>query len=165
MSKDFVNDPAAGQTEKQGGLARLAYAFTEWAETWFPDAFVFVILTVIAVTIANLATGAAPIAIAKGFGDGFWTLIPFTMQMAMVAITGYVVAASPPCTRLINRLAAVPSTGAGAIASMKAGSDSDWRNAVSRRIRIGSGNPFGATIAWTDRSDWTPDSASGGTFG
>lgn len=116
MSKDFVNDPAAGQTEKQGGLARLAYAFTEWAETWFPDAFVFVILTVIAVTIANLATGAAPIAIAKGFGDGFWTLIPFTMQMAMVAITGYVVAASPPCTRLIDRLAAVPSTGAGAIA-------------------------------------------------
>ncbi len=97
--------------ETQRGLARIAYGFTEWAEKWFPDAFVFVILTVIVVALANLATGAAPLAIAKGFGDGFWTLIPFTMQMAMVAITGYVVATSPPCSRLIDRLAAVPKSG------------------------------------------------------
>ena len=97
--------------ETQGGLARIAYGFTEWAEKWFPDAFVFVILTVIVVALANLATGAAPLAIAKGFGDGFWTLIPFTMQMAMVAITGYVVATSPPCSRLIDWLAAVPKSG------------------------------------------------------
>jgi short-chain fatty acids transporter len=102
--------------ETQGGLARIAYGFTEWAEKWFPDAFVFVILTVIVVALANLATGAAPLAIAKGFGDGFWTLIPFTMQMAMVAITGYVVATSPPCSRLIDWLAAVPSSGPGAVA-------------------------------------------------
>jgi len=106
------------QTEGEGprGLARLAYAFTGWAEKWFPDAFVFVILTLFAVVLGDLAIGASPLAIAKGFGDGFWSLIPFTMQMAMVAIAGYVVAASPPCTRLIDRLAAVPKTGRGAIA-------------------------------------------------
>lgn len=115
MSQDTANVPAQ-PGDKQGGLARMAYAFTAWAEKWFPDAFVFVILTLIAVALANLATGAAPIAVAKGFGAGFWTLIPFTMQMAMVAITGYVVAASPPCARLIDRLAAIPSTGPGAIA-------------------------------------------------
>ncbi|TBW31948.1 short-chain fatty acid transporter [Siculibacillus lacustris] len=116
MPNDGKSQAAPVPQETQGGLARLAYSFTEWAETWFPDAFVFVILTTIVVAIANLATGAGPVAIAKGFGDGFWTLIPFTMQMAMVAITGYVVASSPPCTRLINRLAAFPSTGPGAIA-------------------------------------------------
>lgn len=116
MNQDVSARADAPESERQGGLARLAYSFTEWAEKWFPDAFVFVVLTVIVVALANLATGAAPLAVAKGFGAGFWTLIPFTMQMAMVAITGYVVAASPPCTRLIDRLAAVPSTGAGAVA-------------------------------------------------
>jgi short-chain fatty acids transporter len=107
---------AQPKSDSQGGLARLAYAFTEWAETWFPDAFVFVILAVLAVAIANMATGASPLATAKGFGAGFWTLIPFTMQMAMVAITGYVVATSPPCTRLIDSLAALPRSGAAAVA-------------------------------------------------
>jgi short-chain fatty acids transporter len=33
------------EPETQRGLARIAYAFTEWAEKWVPDAFVFVILT------------------------------------------------------------------------------------------------------------------------
>jgi len=116
MSNDLAPKTAPSAADKGGGLARMAYAFTEWAEKWFPDAFVFVILTTIVVALANLALGATPVAIAKGFGAGFWTLIPFTMQMAMVAITGYVVASSPPCTRLIDRLAAFPSTGPGAIA-------------------------------------------------
>ncbi|WP_207479063.1 short-chain fatty acid transporter [Arenibaculum pallidiluteum] len=108
--------PAAEDGERQGWLARLAIGFTEWAEKWFPDAFVFVVLAVIAVALGNLATGATPLAIAKGFGDGFWTLIPFTMQMAMVAITGYVVASSPPATRLIEWIARFPKTGRGAVA-------------------------------------------------
>jgi len=102
--------------EQQGVLARMAIAFTEWAEKWFPDAFVFVVLAVLAVALGNLATGATPAAIAKGFGAGFWTLIPFTMQMAMVAITGYVVASSPPATRLIEWIARFPQTGRGAVA-------------------------------------------------
>ncbi len=102
--------------DEGGILARMSQSFTAWAEKWFPDAFVFVILGVIITAIANLATGASPQAIAKGFGDGFWTLIPFTMQMAMVAITGYVVATSKPVSYLIDRLASVPKTGPGAIA-------------------------------------------------
>ena len=54
--------------------------------------------------------------IAHSFGKGFWTLIPFTMQMALVAITGYVVATSGPCTKLIARLASVPQSSRGAVA-------------------------------------------------
>lgn len=111
-----VHDPNSPTEEKQGQLAKLAIGFTAWAEKWFPDAFVFVVLAVIAVALGNLATGASPLAIAKGFGSGFWTLIPFTMQMAMVAITGYVVASSPPATRLIERIAGIPQSGRGAVA-------------------------------------------------
>lgn len=37
------------------------------------------------------------------------------MQMAMVAITGYVLALSPPVARLLRALAHVPSTPRGAV--------------------------------------------------
>src|SRR5512145_928442 len=37
------------------------------------------------------------------------------MQMSFIIIGGYVVASSPPAARLIDRLAAIPSTGRGAI--------------------------------------------------
>jgi short-chain fatty acids transporter len=37
----------------------------------------------------------------KYFGEGFWSLIPFTMQMALIIIGGHTVASSPPIHRLI----------------------------------------------------------------
>jgi short-chain fatty acids transporter len=46
------------------------------------------------------------VSVAKSFGEGFWSLITFTMQMAMVVISGYVVATSPPAAKLIDGLAA-----------------------------------------------------------
>lgn len=111
------NVPVQDVDESSAGvLARMAHSFTAWAERWYPDAFVFVIFAVLVVAAGNLATGASPVAIAKSFGNGFWTLIPFTMQMAMVVITGYVLAVSPPCTKLIDKLALVPTTAAGAVA-------------------------------------------------
>lgn len=97
-------------------LQRTALSFTRWAEHWFPDAFVFALIALAVVVLAALGNGAGPLAISKAFGDGFWSLIPFTMQMAMVAISGYVVAVSPPVTRFINRVALLPQTGRGAIA-------------------------------------------------
>src|ERR1700730_12334597 len=97
-------------------LARLGLAFTNWAERWFPDAYVFVALAVAVVAAAALLNGARPSDVAKSFGEGFWSLITFTMQMAMIVISGYVVASSPPAAWLLNRLAALPRTGRGAIA-------------------------------------------------
>jgi len=99
-----------------GLLSRLGLRFTAWAERWFPDAFVFAAIAVIVVAGAAMANGSSPQAVAKAFGDGFWSLIVFTMQMAVVAIGGYVVATSPPPARLIQRLAAVPRSGRQGIA-------------------------------------------------
>ncbi|MCE4223999.1 short-chain fatty acid transporter [Methylobacterium sp. C25] len=99
----------------EGALARLALRFTEWAEKWFPDAFVFVAIAVVIVAGAALLNGAPVESVTKSFGDGFWSLIPFTMQMVFVTIGGYVVATSPPVQALIDRLALVPKTGRGAI--------------------------------------------------
>ena len=82
--------------QQEGALARLAIAFTAWSEKWFPDAFVFVAIAVVIVALAALANGASPVAVSQTFGNGFWSLITFTMQMAFVAIGGYVVATSAP---------------------------------------------------------------------
>ena len=101
-------------------LSRLGLRFTAWAERWFPDAFVFAAIAVVVVAGAALLNGSSPQAVAKSFGDGFWSLIVFTMQMALVAIGGYVVATSPPAARLIRKLAALPVSGRQAIAYVAA---------------------------------------------
>ncbi|WP_456618981.1 short-chain fatty acid transporter [Bradyrhizobium sp. P5_C12] len=96
-------------------LARFAQRLVIFSERWFPDAYVFVLIAVIAIAIGTIAHGGSPLAVSRAFGDGFWNLIPFTMQMALVAIGGYVVAMSPPVAAALRRLAAIPSTGRGAV--------------------------------------------------
>ena len=96
-------------------LVRTALRLSAWAERWFPDAYIFAALAVIIVAIAAMAFGASPMTAATSFGDGFWSLIPFTMQMAFIVIGGYVVATAPPVARLIQGLASIPKTGRGAV--------------------------------------------------
>ncbi len=90
---------------------------TAWSERWIPDAFVFALLaTVVVVVAALVATPTGVVDVASLWGTGFWELIPFTMQMALVIITGYVLASSPPVGALIRRLAAVPADPRAAVA-------------------------------------------------
>ena len=65
-----------GQTpagERDGFLARLGLRFTNWAERWFPDAYVFVALAVTAgiasAGIASLDKGAAVLINASSHSD------------------------------------------------------------------------------------------------
>ena len=95
--------------------ARFALRCSNWAERWFPDSWVFAAVAVITVALATMAMGAKPTDAAMAFGDGFWSLIPFTMQMAFVVIGGYVVASSPPAVKLIDKLAHVPKNGRQAV--------------------------------------------------
>lgn len=99
-----------------GLMARWAIGFTGWAERWYPDSFVFAALAVIVVAVADLALGAKPMDVASSFGGGFWTMIPFTMQMTIVVISGYVVATSAPVSRFVDAIAGIPTSARGAIA-------------------------------------------------
>ncbi|MGD0956958.1 MAG: TIGR00366 family protein [Candidatus Acidiferrales bacterium] len=99
-----------------GGLSRLGVALANWSERWFPDAFVFALVALIIVFAAGLAVGTATRDLVRYFGEGFWSLIPFTMQMAIIIVGGYVVATSPPVHRLIRRLARIPPTPRAAVA-------------------------------------------------
>lgn len=106
---------ARSQTSVQGWPVRAALRCAAFAERWFPDAYVFAVLGVVVVAAAAIAFGASPAQTAARFGEGFWSLIPFTMQMAFVVIGGYVVATAPVVARLIDALARVPRTGRGAV--------------------------------------------------
>ena len=97
-------------------LADLGSALTNWMERWFPDAFVFATLITVVVFFAGWALGCPASDLADEFGKGFWGLVPFTMQMVMVIISGYVLASSPPVGRLIGWLAQIPATPRMAVA-------------------------------------------------
>ena len=104
-----------GEAKREGKMVEIAIGFTAWAERWFPDAFIFVAIAVVVISLGALINGASPLAVSEAFGNGFWSLITFTMHMAFVAIGGYVVATSAPAARLIGRLAALPKTGVAAV--------------------------------------------------
>ena len=97
-------------------LARLGAVLTDLCERYFPDAFVFALAGVVLVFAAGLALGDSPGRLVSEFGGGFWVLVPFTMQMALVIVGGFVVATSPPLARLIRALASIPRTPRAAVA-------------------------------------------------
>ncbi|WP_072801716.1 short-chain fatty acid transporter [Rhodococcoides yunnanense] len=103
----------AAPSEK--GLARAAQGLARATEKWFPDAYIFALVGVLAVAVLAFANGSSPQAVVDAFGNGFWDLTAFTLQMAMVVLTGYVVATSPPVAKLITALAAVPRSAASAV--------------------------------------------------
>lgn len=102
---------------RPGFLARVALAMTAWTERWVPDAFIFALLATIIVVVAGVsATPSTLPQVIDAWGNGFWELIPFTLQMSLIIITGHVLATSPPVGRVIRALAAWPATPRGAVA-------------------------------------------------
>ena len=103
--------------EETGPVARVALALTDWTERWVPDAFVFALIATVVVVVAGVAaTSSSILDVVDAWGRGFWDLIPFTMQMALVIITGHVLATSRPMGRLIRAVASWPTTPRGAVA-------------------------------------------------
>lgn len=101
---------------RAGAFVRFGIALADFSERWFPDALIFALVAIVIVFVAGLFLGSTAADLAKDFGEGFWQLIPFTLQMAMVIVGGYVVAVSPPVARIIRKLAEIPSTPRGGVA-------------------------------------------------
>ena len=104
------------QREQEVPLARLGSTIADLCDRYFPDAFVFALAAVVFVFLFGLGIGEPAGKLVTAFGEGFWSLVPFTMQMALIIVGGFVVASSRPCARLIDRLARIPNTPRGAVA-------------------------------------------------
>ncbi|WP_136249032.1 short-chain fatty acid transporter [Halomonas borealis] len=85
-------------------------------ERYLPDPYIFVLLlTVIAAAAAIAVERQTPLAVLRFWGDGFWNLLTFSMQMLLVLVTGYMLASSPPVKRLLRRLAGLAHNPGAAI--------------------------------------------------
>jgi len=98
-------------------MARLGLAMANFSERWFPDPLVFALLGIVVVFLFGwLALHESASKLAISGGKSFWSLVPFTMQMVMIIIGGYVVASTPLVYGAIRKLAGVPKTAKGAVA-------------------------------------------------
>ncbi|HEX8926274.1 MAG TPA: TIGR00366 family protein [Terriglobales bacterium] len=100
----------------EGWLVRFGLALANWSERWFPDPLVFAMAGVVLVFIFGLCIGQKASVLAFQGGKAFWTLVPFTMQMVMIIIGGYVVASAPIVARFIAWVAKFPKNPRMAIA-------------------------------------------------
>ena len=90
--------------------------FTNLMRRWLPDPLVIaIILTVLTMLLALTWGGASPMAVVGYWGDGFWNLLAFTMQMAVVLLTGYMLAKTPIVDRLLDRIAGLVNSPRAAI--------------------------------------------------
>lgn len=86
-------------------------------QKYLPEPFIFaIILTFVAVVIAMPVCHQSIIEVVANWGGGVWNLLGFSMQMALILVTGATLAAAPAIKRGISRLASMPKTPAGAIA-------------------------------------------------
>ena len=103
-----------------GRLARIALALTRFAERWLPDAFVFALAATVVVFVAGVAIGVPAGDLVSAWGNGFPDLLAFAMQMALVIVTGYLVATARPVRRAIDALARLPKSARSAVALVAA---------------------------------------------
>jgi len=85
-------------------------------DRYLPDPFVFVlILTLVAGVAACLVQSVSPFSVTAMWGDGFWSLLSFSMQMLLVLVTGYLMASTPLVRRGLTALAGLAKSPGGAI--------------------------------------------------
>lgn len=85
-------------------------------QRYLPSAFVFSALLTFAVLIAGMLSTGQPLPrMVQHWSGGFWTLLGFAMQMALIFVTGHALASAPIVNRQLDRLAGMARTPGQAI--------------------------------------------------
>lgn len=85
-------------------------------QNYLPDPFIFcIILTFIMLVLGMVSTGQGPLEMVVHWSDGFWGLLSFTMQMALVLVLGNALATAPPFKKILKRLSKIPKSPTQAI--------------------------------------------------
>ncbi|SOC44616.1 short-chain fatty acid transporter [Ureibacillus acetophenoni] len=72
-------------------------------EKYLPDPYIFVaILTVLVLFLGVVLTPSTPLDMVVHWGNGFWGILSFTMQMVVVLAAGHVLANSPVFKKLLT---------------------------------------------------------------
>jgi len=80
-------------------------------QKFLPDPFIFcIILTVFVFVVAIPITHQSPLEMVAHWGGGIWTLLGFSMQMALVLVLGSALANAPAVKKVVVKLASIPKT-------------------------------------------------------
>ncbi|MEP3348472.1 MAG: short-chain fatty acid transporter [Marinomonas sp.] len=102
--------------QKQTGLQKVSQFFVLLLQRYLPDPFIFaIILTFVVFLLVMPSTGQGPMQVVNAWAGGFWNLLSFSMQMAMVVVTGHAMASAPAFKRKLAMLAGVAKTPGQAI--------------------------------------------------
>ncbi|MCB5226525.1 short-chain fatty acid transporter [Alishewanella sp. 16-MA] len=97
-------------------LNTAAKPFVRLVERYLPDPYIFVLLlTIVVFAAAVLFEQQSPQQVLQQWGDGFWGLLSFAMQMLLVLVTGYMLASTPLVKAILDRLAMLAKTPGQAI--------------------------------------------------
>ncbi|WP_338472587.1 short-chain fatty acid transporter [Niallia sp. XMNu-256] len=90
--------------------------FNRIMQRYLPDPFIFVIiLTFVVFGLGLIFTDNGPYQMVQHWGNGFWGLLSFTMQMVLVLLTGHVLASSYIFKKGLGALASYAKTPGQAI--------------------------------------------------
>ncbi|MBZ9636946.1 TIGR00366 family protein [Clostridium sp. FP1] len=85
-------------------------------QKYLPDPFIFaVLLTFFVLILGIVLTGQSPLAMTVHWSKGLWTLLSFSMQMALVLVTGHALANAPSFKKGLKTLAKIPKSPTQAI--------------------------------------------------
>ena len=102
--------------EAANPIAKMGNVLLRFSLKYMPDASIFaVLLTVIAFFAGIFMTEQGPIDMIGNWYKGFWELLAFSMQMALIVVTGSSVANAPLIKKGIDKIAAIPQTGRQAV--------------------------------------------------
>ncbi|MEA3121013.1 MAG: short-chain fatty acid transporter [Paraburkholderia sp.] len=92
-------------------IQRISRFFTQVVHRVLPDPLIFaIILTVVTFALALGLTPKQPTDLIMIWGSGFWNLLAFSMQMAMILVTGHALASSAPVKRMLVAMASAART-------------------------------------------------------
>lgn len=87
-------------------LTKAAKPLVKLVDRYLPDPYIFVLLLTLVVMIsAVVAEQKTPLDVISYWGDGFWALLSFSMQMLLVLVAGFMLASSPPIKKLLDAIA------------------------------------------------------------
>ncbi len=121
---------------------RFTRACVALVQKYLPDPFLFAVILTFIVFLMGLSVAKNSfMEMIQHWGNGFWGLLSFSMQMALVLVTGYTLASSPPFRKVLGAIAGAVKSPAQAVIV------TNFIALVAAWINWGFGLVIGALIA------------------
>jgi short-chain fatty acids transporter len=97
-------------------IRKLTKFFVKLVQRYLPDPFLFaVVLTFVVFLLGIIINKQSPLDMVKYWGEGFWNLLTFSMQMVLILVTDFVLANSPFIKNILKNIAKAMKSPAQAV--------------------------------------------------